>query len=284
MMKSTTKNVIKFYELINWLFAPGVPGDVPENFIIGRTKLNSMVPYLIEQFWNNPELTAYLNKHSNDLYNIPDPIEYLKLLKKLIQLRGVSKYSLYSKMPIRNSIDIVKELQERELLDEGNAMSKALMLSKLHQTSQVQRRQTATKAAIKQTSTAADKALITTAIEIKESNELKAIKGHQDKPMLAELNQDIIDQEGLVLFDISVLKKTNRVLMVFIDKNNTKRYYTEPFYAEIYKSNLDGVRNNDYIVDIDENIHQQYIIRNVALYNKLKFMLNKSYGRIINGG
>ncbi len=100
---------------------------------------------------------------------------------------------------------------------------------------------------------------------------------------LDNLTQEVIEREGLVLFDVSLLKKTNRILFIFIDKENKKRYYTEPFQAEIYISKKDGIINNDYIENITDDF-VKYNILDIAQYNKLKYIINDNYKRIINGG
>ena len=107
-------------------------------------------------------------------------------------------------------------------------------------------------------------------------------KAQSSNRYLKNLNQEIIDELELVLFDVSLLKKTNRVLYVFIDKNNEKKYFVAPFAATIYISQRDGVINNDYIEERTDEF-QEYIIQDIKLYTRLKFMLNDSYGRIVNG-
>jgi hypothetical protein len=284
MRPATNQTKLKFYEVVNWLIGPNQ--DVPERFVLNKTQLNSIVPYLVEQFWTKPKLVKFLNKSTNDLFRIPDPIEQLKLTKKLVALNSISKYDLYSKFPDRRP-DVIKEIQERENYDEGNASSKALMLKHkigcLEMPSEYSR-QKATKAALRQASTDEDKKMVKTLLEQKEETEATMARSSANATIyLDTLTQEIIDKEELVLFDISLLKKTNRVLFIFIDKNNTKRYYTEPFQAKIYKSILDGVINNDYIEEYNENVHQPYVIKNIGLYNKLKYMMNRSYGRLLNG-
>jgi len=284
MRPATNQTKLKFYEVVNWLIGPNQ--DVPERFVLNKTQLNSIVPYLVEQFWTKPKLVKFLNKSTNDLFRIPDPIEQLKLMKKLVALNSISKYDLYSKFPDRQP-DVIKEIQERENYDEGNARSKALMLKckvGLLEMPSEYSRQKATKAALRQASTDEDKKMVKTLLEQKEETEATMARSSANATIyLDTLTQEIIDKEELVLFDISLLKKTNRVLFIFIDKNNTKRYYTEPFQAKIYKSILDGVINNDYIEEYNENVHQPYVIKNIGLYNKLKYMMNRSYGRLLNG-
>jgi gamma-glutamyl phosphate reductase len=99
---------IKFYNIINWLLSQET--EIPQEFLDNRSKLNSIVPYLTEQLWLNPKLINYLNKHVNNLYNIPDPIEQLNFLKKIFKLNHITKFDLYQFIPER-SPDIIKEIE-----------------------------------------------------------------------------------------------------------------------------------------------------------------------------
>ncbi len=275
----TNNQPLKFYEITNWLFDQTI--DIPGRFIEQKTKVNSFAAYLPEMFWRKLSTTNYLNKHLNDLYNIQDGLETLTFLKKVIRSAGIAKSELYQLMPSREA-DLVKEVQDQTGYDEGNASSRALMLNKMDKRETIYKRQAATKKALQGATTTADKNLVESVLLKKKQEEAK----HANKSnvgTILQLSQELIDQEGLVLFDISLLKKTNRVLFIFIDRDNHKRYYTEGFHATIFKSIRDGVINNDYIVDKNDTDFQSYIIKDITLYNKLKYILNNSYKRIING-
>ncbi len=272
---------IKFYEVLNWLFS-GDP-NMPEKFKMNPTKLNGIVPYITEQFWTMPQLASYLNKHVNDLYNIPDPIELLRLLKKIIQHQGLTKANCWSFIPNRTP-DLLKEIQERDQLDSGNARAKQVMMKKLNIDSSIYFKAAPTKKNVNLTDSVS-KTIVKEALVQAEVNKVqeKEEARKNDSRYLSELNQEVIDELELILFDVSLLKKTNRVLFTFIDAKNQKRYFIVPFMAEIYLSKKDGVINNDYIEKkSDDFIH--YVIQDIKLYTKLKFMLNTSYKRLVNVG
>jgi len=278
-----SKKPVKIYELINWLI--GSDDNIPNRFLEQRTKLNSLVPYITEQLWTKPDIVWYLNKHTNNLFKIPDPIEMLVLLKKLFKYNRITKFNLYQKMP-NFKPDIIKEIEKKEGYDDGNARSKETMLLRkfgMMATQELYKKQKMTKAAVKQATTEEDKSFIKNALEHAESKEKNKIPKANKGIYLKELNQEIIDSEELVLFDISLLKKRNQVLFIFIDKNNHKKYYLMPFMAKIYISKQDGVINNDYIEEITDDKFNGYIISNIQNYTRLKYMLNDSYKRIING-
>jgi hypothetical protein len=273
---TTSNKPIKFYELSNWLFGPS--DDLPER--LNTNQINSMASYLPEMFWKSPSLIWYLNKHINNLHKIPTGPDLLIFLRKVVKAAGLGKANTWNFMP-RREPDIVKDIQEQFNYDEGNAVGKVLMMKKLGVTEDRYKRQTATKQAVKKNTSTEDKQLVDNVLKIEAKKRRKKLSVSKTEPII-NLTQQIIDEEQLVLFDISLLKKTNRVLFIFIDKNNNKRYYTKQFEAKIYKSLKDGVLNNDYIVDLNEKDFQPYIIKNIGLYNKLKFILNNSYKRILN--
>ncbi len=271
---------IKFYEVVNWLFSPAT--ELPEKFKMNPIKLNGIVPYLTEQFWTMPDLTSYLNKHVNDLYKIPDPLENLKLLKKIIQERQISRTQVWNFMPNRQP-NLLKELQERDNLDTGDALSKRMLMKRLNIDTSYYFKVAPTKANTDLNNNVS-KVIVKEAIVRTKAKEIRIKEDARasDTRFLTKLNQEVIDDLQLILFDVSLLKKTNRVLFTFIDSGNLKRYFMAPFMAEIYLSKKDGVINNDYIETLNEEDYIKYVIKDVKLYNKLKFMLNNSYKKILN--
>jgi hypothetical protein len=278
-MKTASK--IKFYEVLNWLFSTE---EMPQRFKDAKTQLNSIVPYLEEQFWTKPQVVRYLNEHTNDLFNIPAPIAKLELIRKIIKFQGLTKNDLYD---YRSQFqpDILKEIEERDDYDEGNARSRLMMIRKkgIDPSSYIKKAPTKKNIDLNNSEVKA-----TVDFALKKQQEKYQVERQQrlahDERFIRVLNQDVIDELGLVLFDISLLKKTNRVLFSFIDARNQKRYYTEPFMAEFYVSQTAGVINNDYIEDLTEDKFHKYAIRDHRLYTKLKFILNNNYKRIVNGG
>ena len=271
-------NQIKIRDVLDWLFSP--QGKFPDIFIEQKNKLNSIVPYITEQFWCMPQVVNYLNKHSNDLYNIPDPLEQLKLIKKIINYQGLTRKNTWFFIPQRTP-DYIQEIQNREGYDEGNARSKYLMIQKQNENFEKYKRIAANKQAVKKATQKEDLNLIAKVVQ-EQSNEFQLQKFKKDDRFIDNLTQETMDEMGLILFDITILKKTNRILFIFIDKNNKKHYWLQPFMAKIYISKKDGVINNDYIEEKDPNKFDEYIITNYKDYQRLKYMLNDSYKKTIN--
>jgi hypothetical protein len=274
MNSQRKKLLVNFNEVLNWLTSN--EADLPQEFIEEKTKLNSIVPYIVEQLWYNLKIASYLNKHTNNLFSIPDPIEHLKLLKKIFKIHGIKRWNLWTYFPKREE-DFIKKIEEQELYDEGNALARYIMIQKSNSNVlNKYQKKIPKKKDIKATSNV--KELVKTVLE-KESVEIP--KG---LPQIENLTQELIDELGLVLFNTYVLKKSNRVLTIFIDKENKKWFHLQPFQAKIYVSGIKSIIQNDYIETKDSDKFIEYIIPDVQLYTKLKFLLNSSYERVLNGG
>jgi len=249
--------------------------DMPINFIDNSNKLKTIVPYITEQLWANLGVCAFLNAHTNDLHNIPDPIELLLLLKKIFLYHNITKFNLNN---INQSwgADLIKEIEERELYDENNARSKLIMTKYAGgDISQYIKKNPTRKNAF------VDQQQLTSVVNKVLEKEKNILPQHTN--YLEDLTQEIIDSMGLIIFDTNILKKRNEILYTFIDLNNIKHYYVEPFEATIYLSKVDGVINNDYIEDKVDSKFVEYTLTDIKDYNRLKFMLGNSYKRIING-
>ncbi len=267
-------NAPNFNSIQNWLFSKDA---IPTEFIENKTKLNSIVPYLPEQFWHMPEMSRLINTFYNDLHSIPDSIELLQSLQKLIIQRGLTKLDSWKFIP-RRTPDLIQKIKEVEQLDENDARSKIMMI---HRTGNPLPEFLGGKPDIKNKENleTVKKALIKETIFKKEQEE-KAIQ--ESDMYLKILTQDIIDDMELTLFNVKILKKQNKVLMTFIDKFNKKKYFLENYNASFYVSKDNCVINNDYIMDPDPNKFIKYTISDWQLLNKLRFALNHAYKRSIN--
>jgi len=282
----------KMYALLLWILGPS--DIIPDSFIDHKSKLKGLVPYITEQVWTNFQLVHYLNKHINDLYNIPDPIDQLILLRKVFQNFGIRSTTTWKFIPTRSK-DLIKAIEDMDLVDENTARSKITMFTRTNHLDQLQAKYlklAATKANIKKTSSVENNTFIKNTLKKQEANnsqmDIQSGKYNYSRNMSSvrissDITQQLVDEMELILFDVSLLKKRNEVLFIFIDKDNKKYYKIEPFVAEIYISKKQGVINNDYIELLNDNDYIRYLIPDVNLYIKLKYMLNGSYKRIVNG-
>lgn len=260
---------IGFNDVVNWLFSNT---EIPEHFIMNQTKLNSIVPYLTEQFWRYPELTKMFNS-TNDLHNIPNSISLLKSIQQVIQYRSLTRNSLWKYIPYRK-IDYIQKVQDVEGIQEIDAKSKLKMI-----TATGNKLPNYIMPVKQDINNEENLAFVKNALYLEKKKALK--KAVNKELYLKELNQEIIDELELTLFNVKLLKIRNQILFTFIDNKNKKRYFLKAFEAKIYVSKHPSVIQNDYLVTPDENFIE-YIINDWSLLNKLKFAMNHNYKRIVN--
>lgn len=107
-------------------------------------------------------------------------------------------------------------------------------------------------------------------------------KMESDERYLKELNQDVIDKLQLIPVDAKILENINKVLYIFVDEFNTKRFYVEDYKYEFVISSNRSEIYNDYIMNIDPNIHVGVCIKDSKLVKKLKSNLTNSFKRSKN--
>lgn len=102
-------------------------------------------------------------------------------------------------------------------------------------------------------------------------------KKHDNDPrFLKEVNQEIVDELELSLIDIKMIEKMNKILLVFIDKNNNKKYSLIPFSYEFVISTINAIKYNDYVVNFDPAYHNFYVCFDFATVEKIRMAINKS--------
>lgn len=264
----------KLKNLLDWLMDGGSE-EIPKLFLYYKKEIKSITWYLSNSFLNNLTFIRLLNKHINSFY-INDEFQIIKTYKLLInQQRLTSRdisHNFYQKN-IRSKF--VTRLLELNIMDEGDAKS----LYKLVEVNLIQADLEKVIAGtygekINSNEDTLDKEALTKAlVNIDEKLDEEKFK---DK-ILKTLTQEVIDELELTIFDVKTLKKKNMVLYIFIDKNNNKRFYFEPFEYSFYISNNFSVLENDYIVDMDEKKHIKYTITDYNLATKFKIILNDAY-------
>jgi hypothetical protein len=263
----------KLNNLLTWLFDGGTV-DIPSLFLYYKKEIDGICWYLHNSFLKQIKFVILFNKDGNHLYE-NDSFKIIQFYKFLIQQQKITKYDLFSYFPKKNyRKEFVKRLNELNLADTGNANSFFELIntgllgnydiSKLIESTfgeQVDLKQDViTKEEIN---------------NILQQNETKKLLN--DSKVIKELNQAIIDELQLTLFNVKTIKNKNLILYIFIDKDNLKRYYYEPFEFTFYISTNYNIVDNDYIVDYNPQIHIAYTMNDYNMVQKFKFALNDAY-------
>lgn len=264
----------KLNNLLNWLFDNGSL-DTPDNFNYYKKEIDGICWYLHNSFLKKVKFVRLLNEHGNSLYSNPSSFDLIRFYKFLIQQQGITKYDLLQYFPKKNyRKEFVQRMRELGFSDTGDANS----LYELINTGalgniDIQKLIESSFGEVIDTKT--------DTVTMEEINNTLAVNSANkllnDSKVIKELNQNVIDDLQLTLFDVKTIKNKNLILYIFIDKNNMKRYYYEPFSFTFFISTIPNITHNDYIVDYDPNIHIAYTFNSYEQVTKFKFALNDLY-------
>ena len=277
LKKSGTKREAAFNtkDVMKWLFDGGST-EVPVIFMKNNTTLKNHVKNIAPKFRTVPRIMNLFNNHLNKLYDKRTGAEILEFLKSYIQQHKINiqwldnnwykkdQRELYLSHHLGKSGNLETSVgdltEEYQMFMTGAFNDKKEILSKWFQVFEDPN-------AIEE--------------DFKENvNELLLQmdeKKHDNDPrFLKEVNQEIVDELELSLIDIKMIEKMNKILLVFIDKNNNKKYSLIPFSYEFVISTINAIKYNDYVVNFDPAYHNFYVCFDFATVEKIRMAINKS--------
>ena len=277
LKKSGTKKEATFNtnDVMKWLFDGGST-EVPVIFMKNNTTLKNHVKNIAPKFRTVPRIMNLFNNHLNKLYDKRTGAEILEFLKSYIQQHKINiqwldnnwykkdQRELYLSHHLGKSGNLETSVgdltEEYQMFMTGAFNDKKEILSKWFQVFEDPN-------AIEE--------------DFKENvNELLLQmdeKKHDNDPrFLKEVTQEIVDELELSLIDIKMIEKMNKILLVFIDKNNNKKYSLIPFSYEFVISTINAIKYNDYVVNFDPAYHNFYVCFDFATVEKIRMAINKS--------
>ncbi len=279
--------VPKMNDLVNWLY-DNQPIIYPLQFKPFKNEINYLVRYILEIFQTSPQALYLASKNCNRLYFNDDDLETLMFYKSLVQGLKLNFYDRYNQFNKQNKrkqfIDIIKTLNKewhtndiislwelnRHAVIPGDYISNEDRIDFF--------KNPAKERAYNKSQTENIKKLIREREILEQENKLK-----NDTRFLSNLTQELIDELELVIFNVKTIRSQNKILFIFIDKDNLKRFYLQPFNFNFYISSNIGIINNDYIVELTEN-HLQFNIQSFEVLSKLKFAVNNNYKNFMKRG
>ncbi len=263
----------KLQNMLNWLFDGGSV-DIPPLFLYYKTEINGIVWYLHNSFLKKVKFVVLLNEHGNHLYE-NDSMSLVKFYKFLIQQQQLTKQDLMQYWPQKNyRKEFVQRLKELDLADTGNSNAMFELISS-GALGQYDIKQLIESTFGEQVDMKTDTVTKEEVQAILQQNETR--KMMEDSKVIKVLDQATIDELQLTIFDVKTIKKKNLILYIFIDKDNMKRYYYEPFEFTFFISTDSNIINNDYIQDYNPGIHIAYTMTDYNMVSKFKFMLTDAY-------
>jgi len=257
----------------------------PSGWSFFKNELDTVSRYLIRIFQTKPRLLKQVSDITNHLYNTHKAQDIFIYYKTIIKENNVFRSELYNefngKTAKKEFIDICQQLNPYWSI--GDATSCYILNAKkiFKKIDNISNNERVFRYKNPNSTIMTKKNNEEFEEGVKVLNE-KLIKIEKDKMLkdnrfLKELNQEIIDELELTIFNTSSLKNLNSVLITFIDKFNNKRFYLEDFRYYFYVSSYQSVIHNDFVVSRDEAIHTKYLVKDFKVLQNIKYNLNSSY-------
>ena len=229
-----------------------------------KKDLEKIVRYIWTAFIYTPQVLKYFDKHLNTFesssFTLKDKIKFIHFILK--QSRVLYSWLNTGYQPIVNRIKDL-ELISKDVTD--NDKKSLWHLAHEYNVIQANSKQQFSKS----------KKL--TQIEKKKIDNLvqEAKKEKSNTIVLDELNQEIIDKLELSLFDISILESKNLIQYTFLDKNNLKVIYREPYKMKIKFHPSNSMFDKDYFEPF-ENLYE-YQFTSTWDYMQFRKALNQAF-------
>lgn len=281
----------KMWDLINWMTDGNTNIEFPPMWDFFKSDLQYTVNYLINLFINYPRITREANRLLNSLYTTWDYKEILMYYKNVVQKNQLRPNDLYTKFDGKTArkefVDICETINPWWTEADAKALyalnvgprvfdsvsnvdlvkiykdPKLAMLSKKNNSE-----------GFEEEANRLDELLI----------ENQKQKMMNDKRFLKVINQEIIDEMELTIFNTCTMKSLNSILFTFINKQNQKVYYLQPFEFEFYASYHSSILKNDYIVPFNPVDHTKYRLTNYKDLKSLKYSINNAYDKYMRSG
>ena len=265
--KKKQQSSLTYREFIDALFAYRVDDEYIDKY---SAQLKQFIKYAWDMFLYLPRAVQYLNQYVNDYEHTTQSLrEQVLFLQDFIKRAKISRSDIRTTAP---SFELRSQLKSDIGKDFGTndvnvlySLSKMKILSLENLIIKVDQRRP-------DGLTKEEKELVKKAVqEHYEKNSSKV----DESMIIGELTQEIIDELDLTLFDISILDKSNKILYVFIDKDNKKRLYIEPFGYRFEIHPAPSILDKDYFVSKSEVY--PYVITDVKDYMRLRGAINNNF-------
>lgn len=264
-MSKATK--LKYRDFIDILFSDKITQETIDEH---KSQIKQFMKYAWDMFLNLPRAVRYLNRYVNDYEYLAQPLhEQVLFLQDFIKRANIGRHEIRTVIPsFEKRSQLKDDLGKSFGTNDANTLYSLAKLGILSGNNLVAKPDQARPEKL----TKEEKELVKKAIEQHYNNNAKPQHGDM---ILKELTQEIIDELDLSLFDISILDKRNQILYVFIDKDNKKRLYIEPFEYQFEIHSAASILDKDYFVP--KNEVYPYIITNARDYMKLRGAINENF-------
>ena len=275
--KSSSKKESAFTtnDVMKWLFDGGTL-DIPLVFMKNNTTLKNHVKNIAPKFRTIPRIMNLFNEYLNKLYDKRTGVEILEFLKSYIQQHKINIQWLDNNWYKK---DQREQYFEHHLGASGALETSIGDLSEEYQMFMTGSFNDRKELITKWVSVFEDPNVIEDSFQDNVEElliQINETKHDNDPRFLKDITQELVDSLSLSLIDIKMIEKLNKILLVFIDKNNNKKYSLIPFSYEFIISTINAIKYNDYVVNFDPNYHKIYVCFDFSTMEKIRMAINKS--------
>lgn len=282
-IKASAKKSVKTYniqDLINWLFDGDYSLEIPLHFRRSKSTLLNNIQLIVPKFRNNIKMINFMNIHLNDLYTKRTPEEILVFLKSYIQQNKIQKHHLDNKYYRFDKEGAARDrfieaMTEYNTQLDGGDFGSIVSEFEMMATGRFYNKEIEFKMNMALGNKVVDSVEFDNSI-MEAIRDVDQQKRQKDPRFVKSLDQETIDKYKLTLIDIKAIEKLNKLLLVFIDENNKKKFFLDDFSYEFVISSINSIIWNDYIVPFDSRYHTWIVCRDVRDVNKLRTEINKA--------
>ena len=285
LKKSFSEKDVTIKDVMNWLFDGKQNIELPNKFMHRQYKLGPLINGVIQKFRSYPKMLNFMNYNVNELFSKRTNGEILIFIKQYIQINRVSYNMLDHSWVTKSDREVLLEKFSKTKSDSENGFNDIAAHYDLLKTG---RFEDALSVDIINTMTGVpddNPDLDNTLLQLIEME--KQAKIDKDPRFIKELTPEQIEMWGLSLIDIKTLNGMNKILLIFLDKNNNKKFFLIDFVYEFVLSNIFSIIHNDYIMPFLPDYHQPIILTEIRALENLRRTLRderdkfyKQYGWI----
>ena len=276
-------------DVMNWLF-DGNPEIILPHLLANRQyKLRPLVNNVIQKFRKNPRTLILMNNLLNNMHSKHTESDILIFLKTYIQINKIQKYSLDQSWFQKSNREIFIEKYKSTKNDLESGYNDIISQYDMLSTGRFDDDLSVSLINLINTNSAKEQEeiqILNSQLEEFFSKEQEA-KIASDPRFIKDLTPEVIKELSLSLIDIKTIERSNKILLVFLDKSNLKKYYMFDFIYEFVISNLFSIIQNDYVMPFLKEYHQPYLIQDFRVLENIKRTLRterdnfyKQYGWI----
>ena len=285
LKKSFSEKDVTIKDIMNWLFDGKQNIELPNKFMHRQYKLGPLINGVIQKFRSYPKMLNFMNYNVNELFSKRSNGEILIFIKQYIQINRVSYNMLDHSWVSKSDREVLLDKFSKTKSDSENGFNDIAAHYDLLKTG---RFEDALSIDIINTMTGTPDVnpdLDNTLLQLIEME--KQAKIDKDPRFIKELTPEQIEMWGLSLIDIKTLNGMNKILLIFLDKNNNKKFFLIDFVYEFVLSNIFSIIHNDYIMPFLPDYHQPIILTEIRALENLRRTLRderdkfyKQYGWI----